>query len=137
MALNTNIRTFLVTADREVQSVQREESRISPGNLLWNMWHILRSGRGQRALAWLVALVLIVVDIALVGQHVLVRYQSYHAFAYDLGNFDQAVWNTLHGHPFRFLAYLVSVRSRIGVANPSGERFERKVVLAARLADSF
>ena len=91
MALNTNIRTFLVTADREVQSVQREESRISPGNLLWNMWHILRSGRGQRALAWLVALVLIVVDIALVGQHVLVRYQSYHAFAYDLGNFDQAV----------------------------------------------
>ncbi|OLB40527.1 MAG: hypothetical protein AUH05_09495 [Ktedonobacter sp. 13_2_20CM_53_11] len=102
MALNTNIRTFLVTADREVQSVQREESRISPGNLLWNMWHILRSGRGQRALAWLVALVLIVVDIALVGQHVLVRYQSYHAFAYDLGNFDQAVWNTLHGHPFRF-----------------------------------
>jgi len=102
MALNTNIRTFLVTANREVQSVQREESRISPGNLLWNMWHILRSGRGQRALAWLVALVLIVVDIALVGQHVLVRYQSYHAFAYDLGNFDQAVWNTLHGHPFRF-----------------------------------
>src|SRR2546423_12264107 len=102
MALNTNIRTFLVIADREVQSVQREESRISPGNLLWNMWHILRSGRGQRALAWLVALVLIVVDIALVGQHLLVRSQSYHAFAYDLGNFDQAVWNTLHGHPLRF-----------------------------------
>jgi len=58
--------------------------------------------RGQRALAWLIVLVLITVDIALVGQHALVRYQTYHAFAYDLGNFDQVVWNTLHGHPFRF-----------------------------------
>ena len=28
MALNTNIRTFLLIADREVQSVQREENRF-------------------------------------------------------------------------------------------------------------
>jgi uncharacterized membrane protein len=47
-------------------------------------------------------LTLIVVDSALVGQHALVRYQSYHADAFDLGNMDQAVWNTLHGHPLRF-----------------------------------
>jgi uncharacterized membrane protein len=36
------------------------------------------------------------------GQRALVRYQSYQASAFDLGNMDQAVWNTLHGHPFRF-----------------------------------
>ncbi len=50
----------------------------------------------------MIVLVLIAMDIALVGQHALVRYQSYHAYAFDLGNFDQAVWNTLHGHPLRF-----------------------------------
>jgi uncharacterized membrane protein len=58
--------------------------------------------RGQRFLAWLIALTLIVADMALVGQHALARYQTYHAYAFDLGNMDQAVWNTLHGHPFRF-----------------------------------
>jgi uncharacterized membrane protein len=40
--------------------------------------------------------------IVLVGQHTLVRYHAYRAQAFDLGNMDQAVWNTLHGHPFRF-----------------------------------
>ena len=63
---------------------------------------VLHSLRGQRFLAWLIALTLIAADIALVGQHALARYQTYHAYAFDLGNMDQAVWNTLHGHPFRF-----------------------------------
>ncbi len=40
--------------------------------------------------------------IALVGYHVLFRHWEYHTDAFDLGNMDQAVWNTLHGHPFRF-----------------------------------
>jgi uncharacterized membrane protein len=44
----------------------------------------------------------LLLDAILVGQHALVRYQSYHADAFDLGNMDQAIWNTLHGHPFRF-----------------------------------
>jgi uncharacterized membrane protein len=34
--------------------------------------------------------------------HVLLRYQTFTATAFDLGNMDQAVWNTLHGRPFAF-----------------------------------
>jgi uncharacterized membrane protein len=102
MVLNTKTRLSLVTADPEALPIHREEKRTSPGDLLRKTWHILRSMRGQQSLAWIIALVLITVDIALVGQHALVRYQSYHATAFDLGNFDQAIWNTLHGHPLRF-----------------------------------
>lgn len=50
----------------------------------------------------MLALVIIVLDMLIVGSHVLVRYQAYRAQAFDLGNMDQAVWNALHGHPFRF-----------------------------------
>lgn len=53
-------------------------------------------------LAWTLVIAAIVLDCLLVGQHALLRYQSYHADAFDLGNMDQAVWNTLHGNPFRF-----------------------------------
>lgn len=53
-------------------------------------------------LAWVLVGVAMALWCGLVGQHVLVRYQSYRADAFDLGNMDQAVWNTLHGHPFRF-----------------------------------
>jgi uncharacterized membrane protein len=66
------------------------------------MWHVLCSLSAQRALAWAIVLMFVAADIALVGQHALVRYQSYHADAFDLGNMDQAVWNTLHGHLLRF-----------------------------------
>ncbi len=37
-----------------------------------------------------------------VGYHALFRHWEFHSDAFDLGNMDQAVWNTLHGHPFRF-----------------------------------
>ncbi|GAC1627240.1 MAG: hypothetical protein NVS4B2_07280 [Chloroflexota bacterium] len=30
------------------------------------------------------------------------RHHAYQSHAFDLGNMDQAVWNTLHGHPLRF-----------------------------------
>lgn len=63
---------------------------------------MVRTPRGQVLLAWGVVIAAIVLDSLVVGQHALVRYQSYHADAFDLGNMDQAVWNTLHGHPFRF-----------------------------------
>ncbi len=52
--------------------------------------------------AWLLFAAAFLVDVCLVGQHALVRYQSFHADAFDLGNMDQAAWNTLHGNLFRF-----------------------------------
>ena len=65
-------------------------------------WRFLRSRRGQVTLAWVLALVLIAIQAEQVGLHMLRRYDTFHADAFDLGNMDQAVWNTLHGHPFRF-----------------------------------
>jgi uncharacterized membrane protein len=50
----------------------------------------------------MLTLAFVALDMLLVGRHVLVRYQAYRADAFDLGNMDQAVWNTLHSHPFRF-----------------------------------
>jgi uncharacterized membrane protein len=65
------------------------------------LWAFLGTPRGQLTLAWSLVTVTVLVDILLVGQRAIVRYQSYHADAFDLGNMDQAVWNTLHGQPFR------------------------------------
>src|SRR5258708_26327916 len=32
----------------------------------------------------------------------ILRYNTFIAGAFDLGNMDQAIWNTLHGRPFQF-----------------------------------
>ncbi|HEU5439974.1 MAG TPA: DUF2079 domain-containing protein [Ktedonobacterales bacterium] len=72
------------------------------GLLAGRLLAFLRSPRGQCAAAWGVVLLAVAFEIVVVGQRALVRYQSYSADAFDLGNMDQAVWNTLHGHPFRF-----------------------------------
>jgi uncharacterized membrane protein len=66
------------------------------------VWQALRTGDGQLRLSWALLALLVMVDIVLVCQHSVARYQTYHADAFDLGNMNQAVWNTLHGHPFRF-----------------------------------
>jgi uncharacterized membrane protein len=63
---------------------------------------LLATVAGQRRLAWTLTSLLIVLDCLLVGRHALAIHLSYHTYAFDLGNMDQAVWNTLHGHPFRF-----------------------------------
>lgn len=55
-----------------------------------------------RRIAWSLVGALIALFVAFVGYHVLFRHLEYHTDAFDLGNMDQAVWNTLHGHPFRF-----------------------------------
>ena len=102
MVIKTRTHLSPVNIDDVLIPVYRGEQGNSPGDLLRKMWHNLRSARGQRILAWLIVLAFIVVDVVIVGQHALVRYQSYHADAFDLGNLDQAVWNTLHGHPLRF-----------------------------------
>ena len=49
---------------------------------------------------------LIVAYIAIFGLLSLRRHQNLRTNALDLGYTDQAVWNTLHGRPFRFSTYL-------------------------------
>jgi uncharacterized membrane protein len=72
-------------------------------SMLWRLWYWLAASlRDERRLAWAIVLGLVTLDGVLVGQHVLARHLTYHSDAFDLGNMDQAVWNTLHGHFFRF-----------------------------------
>jgi uncharacterized membrane protein len=54
------------------------------------------------AIAWTAVGIAMLLFVVLVGMHSIVRQQSYHSDAFDMGNMDQAVWNTLHGHLFRF-----------------------------------
>ena len=66
------------------------------------LWRAVQPIQRQRQIAWALVWLLMFAFTLLVGQHVLTRYAIYHADAFDLGNMDQAVWNTLHGHLLRF-----------------------------------
>lgn len=54
----------------------------------------------------LVVLLLVTVYVVVFGMMSLRRHQNLRTNALDLGYTDQAVWNTLHGRPFRFSTYL-------------------------------
>jgi uncharacterized membrane protein len=56
----------------------------------------------QRRMAWGLVGLMALAFTLLVGYHAIFRHLEFHTDAFDLGNMDQAVWNTLHGHPFRF-----------------------------------
>jgi uncharacterized membrane protein len=75
---------------------------ISPRERAHGYWRYLRTPAGQRRAAWFAVYLAAALFILLVGQHALVRHIAYHDDGFDMGNMDQAVWNTLHGHPFRF-----------------------------------
>ena len=67
-----------------------------------NLRTYLGSLSGRVAIAWTAVGIAMLLFVVLVSMHSIVRQQSYHSDAFDMGNMDQAVWNTLHGHPFRF-----------------------------------
>ncbi|MGD8792964.1 MAG: DUF2079 domain-containing protein, partial [Anaerolineae bacterium] len=58
------------------------------------------------AVPWSVVVLLVVAYVAILGTLALHRHQNLRTNALDLGYTDQAVWNTLHGRPFRFSTYL-------------------------------
>ncbi len=58
--------------------------------------------RSQASLAWgLLILVMVVYAVEMSHQAVL-RYDTFKATAFDLGNMDQVLWNTIHGRLFQF-----------------------------------
>jgi uncharacterized membrane protein len=58
--------------------------------------------RGQVWLAWaFLALVMIAYSLEMSHQAIL-RYETFKATAFDLGNMDQVLWNTIHGRLFQF-----------------------------------
>lgn len=75
---------------------------VSPRERALGYWRYLATPAGQRRAAWFIVYLAAALFILFVGQHALVRHIAYHDDGFDMGNMDQAVWNTLHGHPFRF-----------------------------------
>jgi uncharacterized membrane protein len=50
--------------------------------------------------AWVLLILVTLGYIAWMGYQTVLRYDSFKATAFDLGNYDQAIWNTIHGHLF-------------------------------------
>ncbi|HET9919061.1 MAG TPA: DUF2079 domain-containing protein, partial [Ktedonobacteraceae bacterium] len=56
----------------------------------------------QPAIAWALLIVVMVVYALEMSHQAVLRYDTFKATAFDLGNMDQVIWNTLHGRFFQF-----------------------------------
>src|SRR5450631_2163981 len=56
----------------------------------------------QIRLAWTLLIALTLGYTIWMSSLTVLRYTSFVATAFDLGNMDQVVWNTLHGHLFQW-----------------------------------
>src|SRR6266436_7318289 len=53
-------------------------------------------------IAWTWLLLAMLVYAVVMSHQALLRYDTFKATAFDLGNMDQVLWNTIHGRPFQF-----------------------------------
>lgn len=58
--------------------------------------------RAQQRVAWLLLAGMLLIYVVFISQQVLLRYNAFKATAFDLGNMDQVLWNTLHSRLFQF-----------------------------------
>ncbi len=65
-------------------------------------FHLHVRNLNQVQIAWLLMILAVVVYALIMSYQSVLRYETFRATAFDLGNMDQAVWNTLHG---RFLVW--------------------------------
>jgi uncharacterized membrane protein len=56
----------------------------------------------QAQISWWLLLLILLVYILEIGHQALLRYDTFKATAFDLGNMDQVLWNTIHGRLFQF-----------------------------------
>lgn len=56
----------------------------------------------QKQLAWGLLVLVTLVYAAEMSHQAVLRYETFKATAFDLGNLDQVIWNTLHGRFFQF-----------------------------------
>jgi uncharacterized membrane protein len=56
----------------------------------------------QQRIAWGCIVLALLVYIAAMSFQSVLRYVTFKATAFDLGNMDQVLWNTIHGRPFQF-----------------------------------
>jgi len=66
------------------------------------VWRWLGKPETQLKVAWGLTLLCALIYMVILSVESLYRYWTFTAQAYDLGNLDQAIWNTLHGHFFEF-----------------------------------
>ena len=60
----------------------------------------LQTREGQVRFAWILLVVSMLVYMVWMGTLTVLRYETFTATAFDLGNLDQVIWNTIHGRPF-------------------------------------
>ncbi len=58
--------------------------------------------RSQASIAWGLLILVIVLYAVEMSHQVVLRYDTFKATAFDLGNMDQVLWNTIHGRLFQF-----------------------------------
>lgn len=58
--------------------------------------------RQQKRIALGLCITAIVIYIIVMSVESVLRYMTFKATAFDLGNMDQVLWNTIHGRPFQF-----------------------------------
>src|SRR5690348_15421310 len=56
----------------------------------------------QSQLAWVLLVIIMLVYATEISYQTLLRYDTFKATAFDLGNMDQVLWNTIHGRLFQF-----------------------------------
>lgn len=58
--------------------------------------------RAQQKIAWGLLIVAMLVYAVDMNYQAILRYDTFKATAFDLGNMDQVLWNTIHGRLFQF-----------------------------------
>ena len=56
----------------------------------------------QQKIAWGLLILFMVAYALVMSQQAILRYDTFKAGAFDLGNMDQVLWNTIHGRFFQF-----------------------------------
>src|ERR1700758_4053457 len=65
-------------------------------------WFDLRSQGTQRTISWVALFLMMLIYVIIMGHLAVLRYDTFTSTAFDIGNMDQAIWNTLHGRFFQF-----------------------------------
>ncbi len=58
--------------------------------------------RNQQRIAWGLLIVFMLIYAVDMSYQAVLRYETFQATAFDLGNMDQVLWNTIHGRLFQF-----------------------------------
>lgn len=58
--------------------------------------------RAQQKIAWGLLILIVIIYIVEMSYLAILRYVTFKAGAFDLGNMDQVLWNTIHGRLFQF-----------------------------------